>query len=76
VIASSPKKKTEKNADDSRASIASPQIGLASGTQGAFAFLAKGVRMDRKSIAKALKDRCPNRSQAIMSPSAHMTDET
>jgi len=76
VIASLAKKKTKKNADDSRASIASPQIGLASGTRGPFAFLAKGVRMDRKSIAKALKDRCPNGSQAIMSPSAHMTDET
>jgi len=76
VIASLSKKKTEKNTDDSRASIASLRIGLASGAQGPFAFLAKGVRMDRKSIAKALKDCCPNGSQAIMSPSAYVTDDT
>jgi len=43
VIASASKKKTEKNADDSRASITSLRIGLASGTQGPFTFLAKGV---------------------------------
>jgi len=76
VIASLSKKKTEKNTDDSRASITSLRIGLASGTQGPFTFLAKGVRMDRKSIARALKERCPAGSQVIMSPSAYMTDET
>jgi len=32
--------------------------------------------MDRKSIAKALEERCPAGSQALMSPSAHMTDKT
>jgi len=76
VIASLSKKKTEKNTDDSRASITSLQIGLASGAQGPFIFLAKGIRMDWKSIAKALKERCPPGSQVPMSPSAYMTDKT
>ena len=47
VIASQGKKKTEKNADDSRTSITSLRVGLASGEQGPFTFLAKGERMDR-----------------------------
>jgi len=76
VIASAAKKKTEKNTDDSRVSIASLRIGLASGTQGPFAFLAKGVRMDRKSIKNLLKERCPKGSQVVMSASAYMTDDT
>jgi len=76
VVASASKKKTEKNTDDSRASIASLRIGLASGEQGPFTFLAKGTRMDRKSISNLLKERCPPGSQVVMAPSAYMTDET
>ena len=76
VIASASKKKTEKNTDDSRASITSLRIGLSSGTQGPFTFLAKGTRMERKSITRLLKEQCPPGSQVIMSPSAYMTDET
>jgi len=75
VIASQTKKKTEKNTDDSRTSITSLRIGLASGNQGPFTFLAKGTRMDRPSITKLLKEQCPAGSQVIMSPSAYMTDE-
>ena len=76
VVASASKKKTEKNTDDSRASITSLRIGLASGSQGPFTFLAKGTRMDRKSITKLLKERCPPGSQVVMSPSAYMSDDT
>ena len=76
VIGSASKKKTEKNTDDSRASITSLRIGLASGAQGPFTFLAKGVRVDRKSISTLLKEQCPKGSQVIMSPSAYMTDDT
>jgi len=75
VTASQAKKKTQKNTDDSRTSIASPQIGMASGDQGPFAFLANGSRVDRPGIAKWLKERCPAGSQVAMPPSAHMTDK-
>jgi len=75
VMASQAKKKTEKNTDDSRASIASLRIGMTSGNQGPFAFLAKGSRMDRPSITKLLKEQCPAGSQVVMSPSACMTDK-
>jgi len=76
VIASAWKKKTKKNMDDSRASITSLRIGPASGTQGPFAFLAKGTQMDRKSITRLPKEQCPAGSQVVMLPSACMTDET
>lgn len=76
VIASSNKKKTEKNTDDSRASITSLRVGMASGEQGPFTFLAKGTRMDRPSIKTLLNTRCPKGSAIVMSPSAYMTDDT
>jgi len=60
VTASQGKKKTKKNANDSRISITSLRIGLASGFQGPFTFLAKGTRMDRPSINTILKERCPS----------------
>jgi len=75
VIACASKKKTEKNTDDSRASIASLRIGLASGAQRPFPFLAKGVQTDRKSIANLLKERCPKGSQVVMSASACVPDD-
>lgn len=75
VIAAESKKKTEKNTDDSRVSITSIRVGMASGIQGPFTFLAKGVRMDRPSLKKLLKDKAPAGSSIHMSPSAYMTDE-
>jgi len=69
VLASASKKKTEKNTDDSRASITSLRIGLASGTQGPFTFLAKGVQMDRKSVDyKSVK-----RTLSQRQPSCHVS---
>jgi len=77
VMASNTKKKTEKNTDDSRASITSLRVGMASGEQGPFTFLAKGSeRFNRPSLQVLLKTRCPKGSQIIMSPLAYMTDET
>ena len=77
VMASSSEKKKEKNTDESRASITSLHVGMASGTQGPFAFLAKGTeRFDLPSSQEPLKTRCPKGSQITMSPSACMTDET
>ena len=76
VLAALSKQKTEKNSDDSRTSITSLRVGLASGTQGPFTFLAKGTRMDRQNIKNILSSRCPTGSQVLMCPSAYMTDET
>jgi len=75
VIASMTKKKTEKNVDDSRASIASLRAGMASGIQGPFAFLAKGTQSDRPSLKNTLKTQCPSGSAIVMSPAACMTNE-
>ena len=75
VLASAAKKKTEKATDDCRSSITSLRVGMTSGTQGPFTFLAKGLKMDKPSLNKILKERCPAGSSIAMSPSAYMTDE-
>jgi len=75
IAASQAKKKTEKNVDDSRTSATSLRIGLTSGNQGQYTFLAKGTQMDRPIITKLLREQCPKGSQVIMTPSAYMTDE-
>jgi len=56
VIASLSKKKTEKNTDDSRASITSLRIGLASGTQGPFTFLAKVLAWTESQLPRHLRN--------------------
>ena len=75
VLASAGKKKTEKNSNDSRVSITSLRVGMASGDQGPFTFLARGNRFDRPSVKKVIKERCPSGSNVHMSPSAYLTDE-
>ena len=75
VIASSEKKKTEKISEDCRSSITSLRIGMASGIQGPFTFLAKGVKNDRPALNKVLQKRCPEGSRIVMTPNAYMNDE-
>jgi hypothetical protein len=78
VIASASKKKTEKISDDCRASVTSLRLGMASGTQGPFIFLAKGKSIDRKSLRGDLhvtNPLVPKHSRVIMTPNVYMNDE-
>jgi len=82
VIAASNKSKTEKITDDCRASITSVRIGMASGEEGPYIFLAKGQKIERASLkgdlskrARTIGVKLPVGSCVIMSPNAYMTDE-
>ena len=76
VVASKAKNKTEKIADDCRDSITSLRVGFSSREQGAYFFLAKGVKLDRKKFKNLPKYfKAPPGSEIIMTPNAFMTDE-
>ena len=76
VVASRAKMKTEKITDDCRESITTVRTGFTSGHQGAYFFLAKGKKLDRKKFKNlCLFFKAPEGSEVIMTPNAFMTDE-
>jgi hypothetical protein len=68
----------KKNTDDSRESITAVRTGNAAGNEGPYIFLAKGKKMECKSLGpNALREKgAPAGSRVIMAPSAYMNDKT
>lgn len=76
IIGEKEQKKHEKNTDDSRESITAVRIGNAAGNEGPYIFLAKGKKMECKSLQpNVLREKgAPGGSRVIMTPSAYMND--
>jgi len=76
VVASKAMNKTEKILDDCRESITTVRTGFASGQQGAYFFLAKGIKLDRRKFKNLHKHfNAPEGSEVVMIPNAFMNDE-
>jgi hypothetical protein len=77
IIGEKEMKKQEKNTDNSRESITAVHTGNAAGNEGPYIFLAKGKKMECKSLRpNALREKgALAGSRVIMTPSAYTNDE-
>jgi len=76
IVASAAKQKTERIMADSRATITSVRVGMASGKQGPFIFLAKGQSIERNSLKHIDKKKgVPPFSRVVMTPNAYVNDD-